>query len=473
MDHELILSGWQGTTSGLRIDAETRRKVFLPFKDQLRMVHLFLPGHEAQPCFRLKQTFWTTCPEFRSAEIGKWMDARGDKPWPHRRPPKYRAELVVGNGDAAEVHIVETEAPDGMRQFETPAGCAGWDQVHGMTEGVQAELEQMFLQRAKLDVLLHGVGRTAQSEIAGDDKVRLDAQQRECQAQMTFHAGRALELAMHIVYACACDRIMGRSYPGIAQSKLGKDRASHSFSSLHGRILSDISDRNMRDAFEDVYQEALHKGITDLQVDGKSHGSYLFNDDLPFLVDNKRFVIDGAEMTLDHADWGNSLSSGEWEISEFQKLPFKTISEFLKKADAVYYADDADDIRGQRKNMRWAHYSARDHEYGRPYVVAGIKFFARLVKGVVGLSNQKWTWHPDFRRRWHERRRYNVGNTVRIHINQSFQGAVELPEMKSVEQMESFVQQTNDGKRFRTPDAFNNLHKKFLVQRKGKGNAAR
>lgn len=50
----------------------------------------------------------------------------------------------------------------------------------------------------------------------------------------------------------------------------------------------------------------------------------------------------------------------------------QTFGEFLKKADAVYYADD---VRGPRKNMRWAHYNARDHEYGeRPHVVAGIMF---------------------------------------------------------------------------------------------------
>lgn len=470
MERQLNLSGWQGATSGLRVDAESRRTVFLPLKDRLRRVHLILPGHEERPCCSLTPAFWTNCPEFRSAEVGRWMEARGDKPWPHRRPPKYRADLVMGSGDAAEVRVVETVAPDGMRTFRTPTGRAGWDQVHGMTESVQAEIEQMFWQRAKLDALLHGVGRTARSEATGDGKVRLDAEQRECQAQMTFHAGRALELAMHIVYSCAADRIMGRSFPGITKGKLKKERDSHRLSSLYERILSEITDRNMRDALEDVYQEALHNGVIDLQLDGEFHGSYVANDDLPFLVANKRSVIDGAEMTLDHADRGHPLSSGEQEISEFRKLPIDTFSEFLKKADAVYYADE---IRGQRKNMRWAHYSARDHEYGRPYVVAGIKFFARLVKGIVGLSNEQWTWHPDFRRRWHERRRYNIGNAVRIHINQSFQGDVALPEMKAVEQMESLLQETNDGKRFRTPDEYKDLHRKFPVQRKSKGKAER
>ena len=31
-----------------------------------------------------------------------------------------------------------------MQTFTTPKGCAGWDQIYGMTESVHAELEQMF-----------------------------------------------------------------------------------------------------------------------------------------------------------------------------------------------------------------------------------------------------------------------------------------------------------------------------------------
>lgn len=352
-------------------------------------------------------------------------------------------------------------ASKGVLTFETPVGRAGWDQIYGMTESVHAELEQMFWQRAKLDALLHGVGRTVYCDSAGDAKVRLDAQKRECQAQITFHAGRALELAMQIVYACGADRIIGRAYPGIDKKELQKDRASHELSLLFRRIVNDLTGRNMCDAFEDIYQEALHKGVTDLYVDDELHGSYLLDDDEPFVLGNNRSVIDGAEMTLDHADWGRSLSSGSKEISEFQQMPLHTFSDFLKKTDAVYYADDR---QGHRRNIRWANYSARDHEYGRPYVVVGIRFFARLVKGVTGLSNQPWTWHPDFFQRWHERRQYSVDKIVRVHINQSYQDDLDLPEMKPIEQMKSLYQQMNDGQRFRQRDAYKNLHKKLVLR---------
>ena len=105
MDRELTLTGWKGATFGLRVDAESKCRVFFPLKNQLRRVRLVLHGHEARPCCSQTPTFWTTCPEFRSVEIGRWMDTRGDKPWPHGRPPKYRAELVAIDGDTAEVHI--------------------------------------------------------------------------------------------------------------------------------------------------------------------------------------------------------------------------------------------------------------------------------------------------------------------------------------------------------------------------------
>ena len=103
---QLTLSGWQGATSGLRVDADSRRRVFLPLKGVLRRVEMVLPGHDVQPCCRLTPTFWTTCPEFRSAEIGKWMENRGDKPWPSGNPPRYSAELVVGSKGSAKIRIL-------------------------------------------------------------------------------------------------------------------------------------------------------------------------------------------------------------------------------------------------------------------------------------------------------------------------------------------------------------------------------
>lgn len=95
---KLTLTGWQGATSGLRVDAESRRRVFLPLKGVLRHVQVVLPGHGVQPCCRLTRTFWATCPEFRSAEIGKWMENRGDKPWPRGNRRGIRRSLWLEAG---------------------------------------------------------------------------------------------------------------------------------------------------------------------------------------------------------------------------------------------------------------------------------------------------------------------------------------------------------------------------------------
>ena len=87
-NQKLRLTGWMGGTTGLRVDAESRRRVLLPLKPTLQGVHIELPGHPARPFCHVSSTFWTTCPEFRSAEIGRWMAHRDDKPWPHGNPPK-------------------------------------------------------------------------------------------------------------------------------------------------------------------------------------------------------------------------------------------------------------------------------------------------------------------------------------------------------------------------------------------------
>lgn len=101
------LSGWQGATSGLRVSAESRSRVFEPLKGELSQVQVVLPGHPVQPLCRVTSTFWTTCPELRSAEIGRWMVARGEKPWPRGHPPRYEAELVGVDGATTSIRIIE------------------------------------------------------------------------------------------------------------------------------------------------------------------------------------------------------------------------------------------------------------------------------------------------------------------------------------------------------------------------------
>ena len=108
----LRLTGWQGGTTGLRVDADSRRLVLLPLKRTMQRVRIELPGHPIQPLCDVSPTFWTTCPEFRSAEIGRWMTKRGDKPWPPKNPPRYEAELVMEDGDTVTIRILEDTLAD-------------------------------------------------------------------------------------------------------------------------------------------------------------------------------------------------------------------------------------------------------------------------------------------------------------------------------------------------------------------------
>lgn len=288
----------------------------------------------------------------------------------------------------------------------------------------------------------------------------LFAQKRECQAQATFHAGRALELAMQIVYSRGTDRIPGREYPGVEEKRMKKDRRNHNLESLFARIVNELTGRKMREAFEQVYQEALHKGVHDISRGDELIWSFSHIDDTPFSEIMTSGMFDGAEMTMDHADESDPLGFVDSGLSKFEKMPQRTFPEFLKKADSVYYETD---VKGNRRNMRWAQYTARDHEHGRPYVVVGTKFFARLVAGVIQLSKEQWTWHADFRQRWHERRRYIVDGIVSTHLKQSYREEIELPEMKSAEEVERLFRFPHRGQQFRKSSTYKLLHKRWAL----------
>ena len=105
-DQTIYLTGWQGETTGFRVGRESKRRVFEPIQKTLRQVRIELPGHWEQPTCRITPTFWTTCPEFRSAEIGRWMLQLGHKPWRKGKPPRYEARFVEMVDGTVTVRIV-------------------------------------------------------------------------------------------------------------------------------------------------------------------------------------------------------------------------------------------------------------------------------------------------------------------------------------------------------------------------------
>lgn len=291
----------------------------------------------------------------------------------------------------------------------------------------------MFSQNAKRYTLEHGVGRVTSTTGGVDSTLQLNAQLRECEAAITFHAGRSVELALQLIYAYGTDRIMGREYPSVNRSMIRKDRMGHGLRRLYNRILDDLSGRDMENALEDAYQKALNKGIVDILVDDVVVGSHFETvEDMPFRERAARTVMDGAEMTQDHSDFRDLFSS---KLSSFVEMPLGTFVQFADKADAAYYEGDIENRQGKksRANMRMADYSARDHEYGRPYAVAGVMFFARLSKELVALAHQPWIWHKDLSLRWWSRRNYVINQLLDAHVQQNFHETVEFPEMFSPE----------------------------------------
>ena len=113
-------------------------------------------------------------------------------------------------------------------------------------------------------------------------------------------------------------------------------------------------------------------------------------------------------------------------------MPYKTFEQFLNKADVSYYESD---VSGRRRDMRWADYSWRDHEYGRAYTVVGIEFFARLVKEIVTLSHQHWVWHIDLAERWWMRHQDLVVDLMETLADQNLQDGTKFADPVSTERV--------------------------------------
>ena len=288
-----------------------------------------------------------------------------------------------------------------------------------------AAIEQMSSQVAKRDSLNFGVGRTTETDsFRPQDAIRLDAQKHECEALIAFHAGKALETSLQIVYAVINDRIPGRESPGVTSNQLREDRKTHKLTSLYDTILRSVEDDQLREGiegeFESLFQTVHHERAVDVVVDGERLAWFLSSEDIPFAERIASGFRHGVEITLDHSDFGQAVFPQEQETA-FSKLPCRNFREFLHKADQAHY---------DRRDLRWSQYSARDHERGRPYVVVGSRFFARLVQRLVGMAQgSHWIWHKGILERWCERRRAVVPNLVRNLVSQEFVEDVDLPDL--------------------------------------------
>lgn len=72
-----------GAGYGLKISRQDRDHFF---DQRWSAVVIQLPGHDPVTV-QLSESFWRSCTELRSAEIGRWLMLKGLAPWPHGKPP--------------------------------------------------------------------------------------------------------------------------------------------------------------------------------------------------------------------------------------------------------------------------------------------------------------------------------------------------------------------------------------------------
>ena len=98
----VIAHGWKGATYGLRFTTEDRTRHFDP---RWTAVILHLGGGQTVTT-AVSSSFWRTCPELRSAEIGRWFMANGAAPWPKGTPPRVTVTHLDGNRFEAHLNLV-------------------------------------------------------------------------------------------------------------------------------------------------------------------------------------------------------------------------------------------------------------------------------------------------------------------------------------------------------------------------------
>ena len=86
-------TGWKGSkTLGVRVG---RHDAAQHFNRNWGTVEIEIDGRFHS--FRLRETFWTTCPEFRGGELKNWRLRNRLAPWPPQETPELALTPLGGN----------------------------------------------------------------------------------------------------------------------------------------------------------------------------------------------------------------------------------------------------------------------------------------------------------------------------------------------------------------------------------------
>ena len=308
-----------------------------------------------------------------------------------------------------------------MNASITPEGTAGEDTRFEIEESVNSHIERMFTQAAKSRALEHGVGYNSDLGANLPDHRRLQALQAECDAAVNFHAGRALDLALQLVFAVVADRIFGRKSKGVANKTVLLDRKKHDLHHLYTRILEEASGPDgvggdmLVKTLDHAYKTALHRGIVDvMEKDGKIIRSFHFTEDQPFRLVNRSGWSVGAEFTMDDSDgrpFGEKILHPLTHPG-FSEMSQKTFRDFLEKADRSYFGEAHLKKNRGGLNMRSNDYRARDTIAFNAHARAGTEFFGRLCREIVMMARQPGIWHKRLADREWARGYHNFLHTI-------------------------------------------------------------
>ncbi|MCY4304937.1 MAG: hypothetical protein OXC62_09215 [Aestuariivita sp.] len=314
-----------------------------------------------------------------------------------------------------------------MPTTKTPEGAAGEDTRFAIEESVNSHLERMFMQAAKNNALEYNVGHVSDLRTSLSEKRRFQALRIECDAAVNFHAGRALDLALQLIFAVTSDQIFGRKSTENPTAR--PDRNSHNLHHLYTRILEESSDPDgigedvLAQTLEHAYQTTLHKGVVDIiNKNDEIIGAFASPENQPFRTFSRTGWSIGTELTMNDNDerpWFEQMLHPD-PPTAFNDITLETFKDFLKKADKSYFGEIHLQENNDGQNMRLYDYRARDTLAFNPLARAGTEFFGRLCKELIMMADQSAIWHKRLADREWQRTQHNSMRMIASLVNQTF-----------------------------------------------------
>ena len=308
-----------------------------------------------------------------------------------------------------------------MFHIDMHPAYAGKDVLIRLVENIEGLVRRM----------LEAAAERSQSEFAEEyrrylaegqlESFRRSARRRELDGAITSMAGTATERALLLVLAYATDRMVVRD----------RDRRTHSLQQRFHEIK--VACPALEARLERVYTNALNPGLCDLVRKGEVIGTLV--DDLegiPF----RYAAHTGWSANMEYT---NFASEEPTVLSPFAYLKSRqdgkgvppvllTFAEFLKQADTSYTDYQVDGLGGddpqvsaRQTLMRQHEYCALDTPMNTHYLVAGVRFFARLLYTILEMAEkEQWFWAETLRERWWRIRRKVIDEKTSLLLRSEF-----------------------------------------------------